>query len=86
VPAPRRQRRRNHPAVTEVRRPDTGGVRPATVDDRGDASRARLLRDGLRLSFQATGGPFRSFAKIASPPQLSAGALMMATAQTPRGC
>lgn len=38
---------------------------PPTVSDRGDASRARLLRDALRLSFQAGGGPFRSFARLA---------------------
>ena len=55
---------------------------PPTVDDRGDASRARLLRDGLRLSFQATGGPFRSFAKIAvTPRNYQLVPLMMATAQ-----
>ena len=55
---------------------------PPTVDDRGDASRARLLRDGLRLSFQATGGPFRSFAKLAvTPRNYQLVPLMMATAQ-----
>ncbi|MCB0939264.1 MAG: DEAD/DEAH box helicase [Mycobacterium sp.] len=55
---------------------------PPTVDDRGDASRARLLRDALRLSFQATGGPFRSFAKIAvTPRNYQLVPLMMAAAQ-----
>ena len=42
---------------------------PPTVDDRGDATRARLLRDALRLSFRATGGPFRSFGNIAVAPR-----------------
>lgn len=42
---------------------------PPTVDDRGDAGRARLLRDALRLSFQASGGPFRSFARLAVTPR-----------------
>ncbi|ODR08034.1 helicase [Mycolicibacillus koreensis] len=42
---------------------------PPTVSDRGDASRARLLRDALRLSFQAGGGPFRSFARLAVTPR-----------------
>ncbi len=42
---------------------------PPTVDDRGDASRARLLRDALRLSFSASGGPFRSFARLAVTPR-----------------
>lgn len=42
---------------------------PPTVDDRGDASRARLLRDALRLSFNASGGPFRSFARLAVAPR-----------------
>jgi len=42
---------------------------PPTVDDRGDASRARLLRDALRLSFRASGGPFRSFARLAVTPR-----------------
>ena len=55
---------------------------PPTVDDRGDASRARLLRDGLRLSFRATGGPFRSFAKLAvTPRNYQLVPLMMAAAQ-----
>lgn len=42
---------------------------PPTVDDRGDASRACLLRDALRLSFSASGGPFRSFARLAVTPR-----------------
>ncbi|OBH19969.1 helicase [Mycolicibacter sinensis] len=42
---------------------------PPTVADRGDATRARLLRDALRLSFQASGGPFRSFARLAVTPR-----------------
>ncbi|GFG53372.1 helicase [Mycolicibacterium agri] len=42
---------------------------PPTVDDRGDASRARLLRDALRLSFTAGAGPFRSFARLAVTPR-----------------
>jgi superfamily II DNA or RNA helicase len=42
---------------------------PPTVDDRGDAARARLLRDALRLSFRASGGPFRSFASLAVTPR-----------------
>lgn len=55
---------------------------PPTVDDRGDTTRARLLRDALRLSFQATGGPFRSFAKLAvTPRNYQLVPLMMSTAQ-----
>lgn len=42
---------------------------PPTVDDRGDAGRARLLRDALRLSFRASGGPFRAFARLAVTPR-----------------
>jgi hypothetical protein len=42
---------------------------PPTVDDRDNAGRARLLRDALRLSFRATGGPFRSFANISVTPR-----------------
>lgn len=42
---------------------------PPGVEDRGDATRARLLRDALRLSFQAGGGPFRSFARLAVTPR-----------------
>jgi superfamily II DNA or RNA helicase len=53
-----------------------------TVEDRGDASRARLLRDALRLSFRASGGPFRSFARLAvTPRNYQLVPLMMATAQ-----
>lgn len=53
-----------------------------TVDDRGDASRARLLRDALRLSFRASGGPFRSFARLAvTPRNYQLVPLLMATAQ-----
>lgn len=53
-----------------------------TVADRGDAGRARLLRDALRLSFRATAGPFRSFAQLAvSPRNYQLVPLMMATAQ-----
>jgi superfamily II DNA or RNA helicase len=55
---------------------------PPTVDDRGDASRARLLRDALRLSFRASGGPFRSFARLAvTPRNYQLAPLMMATTQ-----
>ncbi len=46
------------PALEPVR-PAT--FQPPSVDDRGDAARARLLRNALRLSFRATAGPFRSF-------------------------
>ena len=35
----------------------------------GDALRARLLRDGLRLGFRASAGPFRSFGQIAVDPR-----------------
>jgi len=53
-----------------------------TVADRGDAGRARLLRDALRLSFRATAGPFRSFAQLAvSPRNYQLVPLMMATTQ-----
>lgn len=55
---------------------------PPTVEDRGDTTRARLLRDALRLSFQATGGPFRSFARIGvTPRNYQLVPLMMAAAQ-----
>ncbi|KZS55865.1 helicase [Mycobacterium kansasii] len=55
---------------------------PPTVEDRGDASRARLLRDALRLSFRASGGPFRSFAGLAvTPRNYQLVPLMMAAAQ-----
>ena len=53
-----------------------------SVDDRGDAARARLLRDALRLSFRATAGPFRSFAQLAvTPRNYQLVPLMMAAAQ-----
>lgn len=42
---------------------------PPTVDDLGDASRARLLRTALRLGFRATAGPFRSLANLAVEPR-----------------
>jgi superfamily II DNA or RNA helicase len=52
------------------------------VEDRGDAARAQLLRDALRLSFRATAGPFRSFAQLAvSPRNYQLVPLMMAAAQ-----
>ena len=53
-----------------------------SVSDRGDAARARLLRDALRLSFRATAGPFRSFAQLSvSPRNYQLVPLMMAAAQ-----
>jgi superfamily II DNA or RNA helicase len=53
-----------------------------SVNDRGDAARARLLRDALRLSFRATTGPFRSFAQLAvTPRNYQLVPLMMAAAQ-----
>lgn len=53
-----------------------------SVEDRGDAVRARLLRDGLRLSFRDTTGPFRSFAQLAvTPRNYQLVPLMMAIAQ-----
>lgn len=53
-----------------------------SVQDRGDAARARLLRDALRLSFRATAGPFRSFAQLAvTPRNYQLVPLMMAAAQ-----
>ena len=68
--------------LPEQDRPTPAIFLPPKVDDRGDASRARLLRDALRLSFQATGGPFRSFAKIAvTPRNYQLVPLMMAAAQ-----
>jgi superfamily II DNA or RNA helicase len=55
---------------------------PPSVDDRGDASRARLLRDALRLSFRASGGPFRSFAGLTvTPRNYQLVPLMMAASQ-----
>jgi superfamily II DNA or RNA helicase len=62
-------------------------VRPAafqapSVRDRGDAARARLLRDALRLSFRATAGPFRSFGSLAvAPRNYQLVPLMMSVAQ-----
>ena len=68
--------------LPEFDHPSPAVFSPPTVDDRGDASRARLLRDALRLSFQATGGPFRSFAKLGvTPRNYQLVPLMMATAQ-----
>lgn len=68
--------------LPEFDNPTPAVFTPPTVDDRGDASRARLLRDALRLSFQATGGPFRSFAKLGvTPRNYQLVPLMMATAQ-----
>lgn len=63
-----------HEDETTVLLPDidnftAAAFEPPTVDDRGDASRARLLRDALRLSFRASGGPFRSFARLAVTPR-----------------
>jgi superfamily II DNA or RNA helicase len=72
---------------TTVLLPDIDAPQPATfraptVDDRGDASRARLLRDALRLTFRATGGPFRSFANLAvTPRNYQLVPLMMSLAQ-----
>ncbi|GAA5155841.1 helicase-related protein [Pseudonocardia eucalypti] len=64
----------DHPAVATFDAP--------SVDDRGDAARARLLRDALRLSFRDTTGPFRSFAQLAvTPRNYQLVPLMMATAQ-----
>lgn len=40
-----------------------------TVDDLGDGTAARLLRDGLRIGFRASGGPFRSLAGLAVTPR-----------------
>jgi superfamily II DNA or RNA helicase len=68
--------------LPEFDHPTPAVFTPPTADDRGDASRARLLRDGLRLSFTATGGPFRSFAKLGvSPRNYQLVPLMMAAAQ-----
>ncbi|VVJ19634.1 DNA/RNA helicases [Amycolatopsis camponoti] len=72
---------------TTVLLPDQDSPTAATfdvpsVDDRGDAARARLLRDALRLSFRATAGPFRSFAQLAvTPRNYQLVPLMMAAAQ-----
>lgn len=62
--------------------PATAVFDAPSVDDRGDAARARLLRDALRLSFRATAGPFRSFAQLSvSPRNYQLVPLMMAAAQ-----
>jgi superfamily II DNA or RNA helicase len=72
---------------TTVLLPEFDDPRPAvfaapTVDDRGDANRARLLRDALRLSFRATGGPFRCFANLSvTPRNYQLVPLMMSAAQ-----
>lgn len=50
--------------LPELDRPSAAVFDAPSVDDRGDAARARLLRDALRLSFRATAGPFRSFAQL----------------------
>ena len=53
-----------------------------SAEDRGDATRARLLRDALRLSFRNTAGPFRSFASLAvSPRNYQLVPLIMSAAQ-----
>jgi superfamily II DNA or RNA helicase len=63
-------------------KPETATFGAPNVEDRGDAARARLLRDALRLSFRATAGPFRSFAALSvSPRNYQLVPLMMATAQ-----
>ncbi len=54
--------------------PDYEEIRPASFAapdpaDRGDASRARLLREAVRLSFRHTAGPFRSFGSLAVAPR-----------------
>ncbi|BCQ07073.1 RNA polymerase-associated protein RapA [Mycobacterium heckeshornense] len=68
--------------LPEFDQPRPASFTPPTVDDRGDASRARLLRDALRLSFRATGGPFRSFANLSvSPRNYQLVPLMMSLAQ-----
>lgn len=68
--------------LPEIDRPVGAEFDAPSVEDRGDAARARLLRDALRLSFRATTGPFRSFAQLAvSPRNYQLVPLMMATAQ-----
>lgn len=42
---------------------------PPTLADAGNADRARLLRTALRIGFTATGGPFRSLARIGVEPR-----------------
>ena len=68
--------------LPELDRPAAAIFDAPSVDDRGDAARARLLRDALRLSFRATAGPFRSFAQLSvSPRNYQLVPLMMATSQ-----
>ena len=68
--------------LPELDRPSAAVFDAPSVDDRGDAARARLLRDALRLSFRATAGPFRSFAQLSvSPRNYQLVPLMMATSQ-----
>jgi superfamily II DNA or RNA helicase len=67
------------PDIEQVR---DAAFAPPTADDRGDARRAQLLRDALRLSFRHTAGPFRSFASLGvSPRSYQLVPLMMAAAQ-----
>ena len=54
------------PALEQVR--EATFPKP-TSDDLGDATAARLLRDGLRIGFRASGGPFRSLAGLAVTPR-----------------
>lgn len=42
---------------------------PPNPDAAGDATRARLLRDALRLGFRSSAGPFRSFGRIGVEPR-----------------
>lgn len=42
---------------------------PPTADDLGDATAAALLRDGLRIGFRSSGGPFRCLAGLAVTPR-----------------
>ena len=68
--------------LPELDKPAPAVFDAPSVDDRGDAARARLLRDALRLSFRATAGPFRSFAQLSvSPRNYQLVPLMMATSQ-----
>ena len=68
--------------LPELDRPSAAVFDAPSVDDRGDAARARLLRDALRLSFRATAGPFRSLAQLSvSPRNYQLVPLMMATSQ-----
>src|SRR6478672_10616164 len=68
--------------LTDLDNPTAAVFDAPSVEDRGDAARARLLRDALRLSFRATAGPFRSFAQLSvSPRNYQLVPLMMAAAQ-----